>query len=189
MSMTSNPPASPWAARPDAQIRPMHTADLAAYKALRDAMLARHPEAFTSDAETELQRDAQSYRSRLSGGNEGNCLFTLLAWVGPDLVGAISCEREERVKVRHIAHIVGMMVRDDLHGLGLGHQLLTRTLTLLRGEAHLELATLSVTSSNSAAVRLYERCGFQRYGRLAGAIRLDDGRVLDKDLMSLRLHP
>jgi len=184
----SSPVTPAWSPKPDAQIRPMHMADLPAYKGLRDAMLARHPEAFTSDYETELQRDADSYRGRLSGGNGGHCLFTLLAWVGPELVGAISCEHEARLKVRHIAHIVGMMVRDDLHGQGLGRQLLSRTLTLLRGEPVLELVTLSVTSSNTAAVKLYERCGFQRHGRLPGAIRLADGRILDKDLMSLRLH-
>ncbi|MGS0755906.1 GNAT family N-acetyltransferase, partial [Roseateles sp. GG27B] len=40
-------------------------ADLVAYKTLRDGMLAGHPGAFTSDAQTELQRDANSYRNRL----------------------------------------------------------------------------------------------------------------------------
>ncbi|MDC8783734.1 GNAT family N-acetyltransferase [Roseateles koreensis] len=172
----------------DLQIRPLHLEDLAAYKDLRDGMLARHPEAFTSDAATELQRDANSYRSRLSGGNGGANLFTLVGWQGADMVGAISCEHEARLKIRHIAHIMGMMVREDLHGHGLGRQLLERTLHLLRGEAALELVTLSVTSSNTAAVKLYERCGFTRYGRLPGAIKLLDGRVLDKDLMCLRLR-
>ena len=44
-------------------IRPMLEPDLLAYKALRDAMLSSHPEAFTSDAETERLRDLSSYRS------------------------------------------------------------------------------------------------------------------------------
>lgn len=171
----------------DCQLRFLREADLPAYKALRDGMLARHPEAFTSDAETELHRDADSYRSRLNGGAGGGNLFTLGAWCGAQLVGAISCEREPRVKVRHIAHIVGMMVRDDLHGRGIGRLLLERALRVLQGEPSLELATLSVTRSNHGAVRLYERCGFQRYGRLEGALKLADGSRLDKDLMSRRL--
>lgn len=180
--------ASPKPATPDCQLRPMHAADLPAYKALRDGMLARHPEAFTSDAATEISRDAESYRSRLSGGGGGVCLFTLLAWHEGQLVGAITCEHEARVKVRHVVHIVGMMVRDDLHGRGIGRQLLQRSLKLLSGEPVLELVTLSVTASNTGAVKLYERCGFTRYGRLPGAIKLPDGRVLDKDLMCLRLR-
>lgn len=172
----------------DCQIHLLTEADLPAYKDLRDGMLARHPEAFTSDAESELQREAGSYRGRLGGGGNGVGLFTLGAWFEDRLVGAISCEREPRVKVQHIAHIVGMMVSDDLHGHGIGRRLLDFALRLLQGEASLELATLSVTASNLGAVRLYERCGFTRYGRLEGAIKLSDGTLLDKDLMSRRLR-
>jgi ribosomal protein S18 acetylase RimI-like enzyme len=177
----------------DCAIRLLRETDLAAYKKLRDGMLAGHPEAFTSDAASELSRDAESYRSRLSGGGGGANLFTLVAWQGSDvrraeMVGAISCEHEARVKVRHVAHIVGMMVSDRLQGQGVGRQLLERALKMLRGEPVLELVTLSVTASNTAAVRLYERCGFRRYGRLEGAIKLPDGRLVDKDLMCLRLR-
>src|SRR6218665_647092 len=132
----------------DCQIRLLRETDLPAYKALRDAMLARHPEAFTSDAETELQRDADSYRSRLSGGAGGGSLFTLTAWLDGRMVGAISAEHEARMKVRHIAHIVGMMVADEWHGRGIGRLLLDRALRLLEGEPRLELVTLSVTASN-----------------------------------------
>jgi ribosomal protein S18 acetylase RimI-like enzyme len=176
------------AALVDPVIRLMRAADLPAYKQLRDGMLAAHPQAFTSDAATELKRDADSYRSRLSGGGDGASLFTLCAWLGPNLVGAISCEHEARVKVRHIAHIVGMMVSNELHGQGLGRKLLERALTLLQGEPVLELVTLNVTSSNARAIRLYEACGFRRYGRLEGAIKLPDGQMLDKDLMCRRLR-
>ncbi|MCV2422455.1 GNAT family N-acetyltransferase [Paucibacter sp. DJ2R-2] len=186
--MLENSTPSPQRSQLDCQIRLMREADLPAYKQLRDGMLAGHPEAFTSDARTELLRDAESYRGRLSGGDGGANLFTLTAWLDGQLVGAISCEHEARVKVRHVAHIVGMMVSDGLHGRGVGRQLLQRALMLLEGEPVLELVTLSVTSSNLAAVRLYESCGFIRYGRLMGAIKLPDGRLVDKDLMSRRLR-
>ena len=172
----------------DPPIKPMCLADLTAYKRLRDGMLADHPQAFTSDAAAELKRDADSYRGRLSGGGDGSNLFTLCAWAGPQMIGAISCEHEARVKVRHIAHIVGMMVSNELHGQGLGRKLLERALILLQGEPVLELVTLTVTASNTRAVRLYEACGFSRYGRLEGAIKLPDGQVLAKDLMSRRLR-
>lgn len=163
-------------------------ADLVAYKTLRDGMLAGHPGAFTSDAQTELQRDANSYRNRLSGAGGGANLFTLVAWSGTRMVGAVSCEHEARVKVRHIAHVVGMMVADDQQGCGIGQRLLTQALRLLQGEPALDLVTLSVTSNNAVALRLYERCGFTRYGRLPGALKMPDGELLDKDLMSRRLR-
>ena len=170
---------------PALEIRLMREADLAAYKGLRDAMLAQHEEAFTSDAATERSRDAETYRSRLTGA--GHCLFTLLAWDGGQLLGALSAERDGRAKVRHIAHIVGMMVADAAQGRGIGRALMQASLALLVQDEALQLVTLSVTRSNMPARRLYERCGFTRYGRLEGAIVLPDGRVLDKDLMVHRL--
>lgn len=164
-------------------IRPMLEPDLLGYKALRDAMLAGHPEAFTSDAETESQRDLASYRSRLAGGAHGGTLFTLLALDGHRLVGALTCEREARRKVQHIAHLVGMMVADTHRGRGIGRALLAAAIERLGAIAGLAQVTLSVTAGNRAAVGLYESLGFERYGQLPDAIRLPDGRGLDKLLM------
>ncbi|MGM9484725.1 GNAT family N-acetyltransferase [Roseateles sp. NT4] len=171
----------------EAQIRPMLEPDLLAYKSLRDAMLAGHPEAFTSDAETEGQRDLSSYRNRLTGGSNGATLFTLVALDDARLVGAITCEREPRLKVQHIAHLIGMMVSDTHRGRGIGRDLLIATVARLRATPGLAQVTLSVTSTNRAAIGLYESQGFVRYGCLPDAIRLKDGRSLSKDLMRLRL--
>lgn len=169
----------------EAHIRPMLEPDLLAYKALRDAMLAGHPEAFTSDAETEAQRDLSSYRNRLAGG--GATLFTLVALDDARLVGALTCEREPRLKVQHTAHLIGMMVSDTHRGRGIGRALLIAAIARLKATPGLAQVTLSVTSSNRSAVGLYESQGFVRYGCLPDAIRLADGRSLAKDLMRLRL--
>ena len=180
------PGACPATAR-EVVIRPMREPDLLAYKALRDAMLASHPEAFTSDAETEGRRDLSSYRSRLAGGADGSTLFTLVALDGSHLVGAITCEREPRVKVNHLAHLIGMMVADSHAGRGIGGALLRAAVGRLRATPGLAQVTLSVTAGNRAAIGLYESQGFVRYGSLPDAIRLADGRHLAKDLMRLEL--
>ena len=171
----------------EVSIRPMLEPDLLGYKALRDAMLAGHPEAFTSDAETEGQRDLSSYRSRLAGGSNGSTLFTLVALDAGRLVGAITCEREPRLKVQHIAHLIGMMVADTHRGRGIGRSLLIAAIGKIRATPGLAQVTLSVTSTNRAAIGLYDSQGFERYGCLPDAIRLADGRRLSKDLMVLRL--
>jgi len=170
-------------------IRRLAPPDLAAYKALRDAMLAAHPEAFTSDAATERERSADSYLSRLgtarTGHTEGG-QFTLGAWQGQRLVGALSCERDLRVKTRHVAHLIGMMVRADLRNAGVGHALLQAGIAAARGAEGVTMLTLSVTASNAAAIHLYERAGFTRYGSLPGAIRVE-GVPHAKDHMVLTL--
>ncbi|MDI4632163.1 GNAT family N-acetyltransferase [Pelomonas sp. V22] len=165
------------------RIRVMREDDLTQYKQLRDAMLAGFEEAFTSDAETERSRTADSYRNRLGMAAGGHNLFTLTAWLGERMVGAISAEFDPRAKVRHVAHIVGMMVLPELQGLGLGRALLAQALEMLEGEPVLEQVTLSVSAGHAAAVALYARCGFRRYGRLENALKLPDGRYVDKDLM------
>ena len=170
---------------PELQIRALVEADLAAYKALRDHALAHHEEAFTSDALTEASRTLQSYRSRLGDLIDGG--FTLGAWRGDRLVGAITCERDPRSKVRHIGHIVGTMVASDQQAQGVGRALLNALVARASADDELHQLTLSVTASNSAAVRLYESAGFARYGSLARALRVG-GRFLDKHLMQLNLR-
>ena len=169
-------------------LRLLTEGDLPAYKALRDAMLARHEQAFTSDAETERAREAASYRVRLHPQAGGKSLFTLGAWQGDRLVGALTCEHENRRKVQHIAHLIGMMVDDEFRGRGIGKRLLQQALALLRREPRLEAVTLSVTAGNQSANALYRQAGFTRYGHLPRAIRLSDGRYCAKDLMSLDLR-
>ncbi len=168
------------------EVRRLRALDLADYKALRDAMLAAHPEAFTSDAEAEAGKTGQSYLPRLGLDRPQGGQFTLGAWEGRALVGAVSCERDMRLKVRHIGHLIGMMVADHAAGRGIGRALLQACIEQARAADGLELLTLSVTASNAAAEHLYHSVGFVRYGALPHAIKLD-GRYHDKHLMTLSL--
>ena len=170
---------------PELSVRALGEAYLGAYKVLRDHALAHHEEAFTSDAAAEAQRNAQSYRARLGSVSEGG--FTLGAWRGERLVGAITCERDPRSKVRHVGHIIGTMVAIDEQRKGVGRSLLDALITRAGADTELHQLTLSVTASNHHAVRLYENAGFARYGTLPRAIRVGD-RFLDKDLMFLNLR-
>ena len=171
--------------RPELTVRALVQSDLPAYKALREHALAHHEEAFTSDAATESLRTAESYRARLGGApGEG---FTLGAFRGDRLVGAISLERDPRSKVRHLGHVIGTMVHADEMRRGIGRALLDALVERAAADADLHQLTLSVTAGNAAAVRLYEQAGFTRYGTLSRAIRVA-GRFHDKDLMRLDLR-
>lgn len=169
-------------------IRRLEERDLPAYKGLRDESLAADPEAFTSDAETESRRTPSSYRSRLGLDSVEGGQFVIGAWIGERLVGAIGCERDERVKVRHIGHLIGMMVRRDARGAGIGRALLDACIAQARSTEGLEMLTLTVTTGNVAATKLYRQAGFVLHGTLPRAIRVGE-RYLDKDHMHLVLHP
>ena len=90
-----------------------------------------------------------------------------------------------RLKVRHIGHVIGMMVRPEARGRGLGALLLEACIAEAR-HAGLEMLTLTVTAGNAGAVRLYERHGFVAYGTLRRAIKVG-GRYHDKLHMALVL--
>ena len=165
-------------------IRRLVPADLAAYKALRDEMLSARPESFTSDPARE--RAPESYLSRLGLQRPEGGEFTLGAWRVGELVGAVSCERDARTKVRHIGHIIGTMVRADLHGAGLGRALLAECIAQARSAQGIEMLTLTVTAGNGAAIRLYERAGFIRCGSVPRAIRVGN-EYHAKDQMVLML--
>ena len=167
------------------QIRPLGAADLADYKRLRDDMLALHPEAFTSDAESEAAKDAADYLPRLGLDRVEGGQFVLGAWRGRRRVGAIGCERETRLKVRHIGHVIGMMVRPESRGRGIGAMLLESCIAEAR-RAGLEMLTLTVTAENEAAVRLYQRHRFIAYGTLERALKIGS-RYHDKLHMALTL--
>jgi len=159
--------------------------DLPGYKALRDESLAAHEDAFTSDAATESLKSAQDYAGRLGLDRPDGGQFTIGAFRGGLLFGAVSCEREARPKGRHVGHVHAMMVRADCRRLGIGGQLLRECLVQARAADGLEQLTLSVTAGNPAE-RLYASAGFVRYGTLQRAIKLGN-RYHDKHLMSLAL--
>lgn len=164
-------------------VRPLAEADLRAYKALRDEMLQAHPDAFTSDAETEISKPALVYLGRL--GEERSGHFLLGAFAGRELVGAIGCDRDTRPKVNHLAHVIGMMVRPQWRSHGVGRALLAQAMARAR-DAGIEALTLTVTAGNGAAERLYESMGFRRYGVLEDAMR-HGGRSYAKAMMVARL--
>ncbi|MBW8828632.1 MAG: GNAT family N-acetyltransferase [Burkholderiales bacterium] len=191
-------------------VRLLGVNDAVAYKTLRDDMLAHYPDAFTSDAQAELRKPASTYLSRFALPDGDPARFSFGAWlvsrqatnagcslaleahcgVAPprdQLVGAISCERDERIKVRHVGHIAGMMVRPEMQGQGIGRALLHACIAQARVLREIEMLTLSVTSTNAPAIALYEAAGFVRYGRLLRAIKLGND-YFDKDQMMLTLQ-
>jgi RimJ/RimL family protein N-acetyltransferase len=179
----------------DITVRPLRSADLPAYKALRDRMLAAHPEAFTSDAEEELGRSPESYGVRIGLGldgrhqHDGSAILGAFARDIVDdemLVGAICVLRETRRKTRHLMEIVGLMVDPVARKRGTGGALLEAAVAHARSVPGIARLTLSVTAGNERATRLYERAGFTVQGRLKDAIRVGDRR-LTKLLMTLPL--
>jgi ribosomal protein S18 acetylase RimI-like enzyme len=68
--------------------------------------------------------------------------------------------------------VLGMGVRKDVRGQGIGSKLIARTLTAAK-ELGLERVELDVYASNQPAIRLYEKVGFVVEGTRKRARKLD----------------
>jgi RimJ/RimL family protein N-acetyltransferase len=169
-------------------IRLLTTADLPAYKALRDEALRDFPEAFTSDFETERQRSFESFVARVSEPDmHGNKLWGAFDAQGL-LIGSIGLEIQTRLQQRHIGTVLGMFVAMASQGTGVATKLIAHCAGFITATGRLDQLILTVTASNAHVVRLYERAGFVRYGLLPRAICVK-GVFHDKLLMRLELHP
>jgi len=149
-------------------IRRLGPDDAAAFAELRLEGLARHPDAFGSDTETESAWPLETFADRLTGtvfGDEENGRLLGVA-------GFFALDGRKRC---HRGVLWGMYVRDDARGRGVGAKLVEAVLTHARD--HVEQVHLDVSVDNATALALYERCGFRRYCTEPRTLKLDDRYV------------
>lgn len=151
------------------QIRPLVAGDAVAYKALRDEALRTAPDAFTSDYESSVGRAAEEYIARFGAPESGQFFLGGFDAAG-QLLGCVGCEREQRIKQRHCAVVVGMMVSPHAQRQGVGQQLVAACVAAAHRVPGLTQLVLTVTATNTHVVRLYEQAGFRAWGLLPDAI-------------------
>ena len=124
----------------------------------------------------------EMWRKRLAEPPEG--LFSLVACVGQDeVVGQISLHTfPNRPRRRHVGEI-GMAVRDDWQGKGVGTALMEAVIDLADNWLNLTRLELTVFVDNAPAIRLYEKCGFKIEGTLE-AYAFRDGEYVDTYFMA-----
>lgn len=149
------------------EIRRLTADDVVAFRALRLEAMAAEPESFGTDIAEEREKTVEASAATL----ESTALFG--AYVDGELVGMAGFARMEPLRERHKGRVWGMYVRASTRGLGLGGRLLRAVIEHARGEV--EALNLVVVSTNAAAVALYERHGFRRWGLEPFALKLGEG--------------
>ena len=137
-------------------VRPAEPDD---YKALH--RIFSGPRAIAGTLQLPFPR-AETWRERLSELPEG--LYSLVACVEGEVVGSLGLETSPtRWRMRHVGSI-GMAVRDDWQGKGVGTALMEAALDLANNWLNLTRIELRVYVDNSAAVALYKKFGFEIEG-------------------------
>ena len=77
----------------------------------------------------------------------------------------------------HCAHIANASygVSSEARGTGMGERLVRHSLEMCRKHGFVGLQFNAVVSSNTAAIRLYEKLGFERIGTTKNGYRFKDG--------------
>ncbi len=104
-------------------------------------------------------------------------VHSLVAVVESDVVGNLGLNVSTALRRRHCGAI-GMIVRDDWHGRGVGSALLREALSLADNWLNLKRVELDVYVDNSAAIALYTKFGFEQEGVLR-AFAFRDGAYVD----------
>lgn len=129
---------------------------------------------------------AEVWRTRIAQESEST-LISLVACAGSEVVGVIGLHLNTAVPRRaHVAEL-GMTVRDDWQGRGVGQSLLTAALDMADRWLPVRRIQLTVFVDNEAAIHLYRKHGFEPEGTLR-EFALRDGRYVDALLMA-RLRP
>jgi L-amino acid N-acyltransferase YncA len=164
-------------------IRNLTEDDLEALWTIRLQALTDNPEAFGSTYEETLARGKESFRQRLTQGDD---TFYLGAF-DEALVGIVGFFREGSIKNRHKGFVVSMYVLPKKRGCGVGKALMQELIVRARQITGLEQLHLAVVTTQRAARLLYSSLGFEVYGTEPRALKMGK-QYWDEDLMALRLQ-
>ncbi len=126
---------------------------------------------------TEPPVDIEERAAQFAGTTDGS----IVAVAGGQLVGILHVEVS-----RHGFGEIGMLVRRDWRGHGIGSALLRESISRARDQG-LHKLCLEVFAHNTAGIALYRRCGFAEEGRRVGQYRRTSGELWDSIVMGLPL--
>ncbi len=123
----------------------------------------------------------EQWRKRIAEPPEG--FYSLVACVDGEVVGQIALQTfPNRPRRRHVGEI-GMMVRDDWQGKGIGTALLQALVDLADKWLNLYRLELDVYTDNEPAIKLYKKFGFEIEGKRVG-MAFRDGQFIDSYTMA-----
>ena len=127
----------------------------------------------------------ESWRKRLSEFPADQ--YLLVATIAGEVVGNLGLHAAAKSPRRRHVGYVGMAVRDDRQGRGVGTALLRAAIELADGWLNYQRLELTVYTDNLAALHLYRKFGFAIEGTCR-AYAFRDGMYVDAYAMA-RFHP
>ncbi|SDM30795.1 GNAT family N-acetyltransferase [Sediminibacillus halophilus] len=126
--------------------------------------------------------DSLGFKELIKADEEAKHNLFLVAEVGSDIVGFSRCAGSHLQRMAHQIEF-GVGVRRDFWGHGIGKNLLRESISWAEANKIVKM-TLRVLETNSAAIQLYQKLGFEIEGVLKMDKLLSDGEFYDTILMA-----
>lgn len=163
--------------------RYLNSNDVEAYRSLRLKSLQTDPRGFASTYQREINFPIENFKKRLVCTSTH---FTIGAFDRGKLVCFATFYSETLNKIKHKGNLVGVYCDPNYRKLGITQQLIQKIIDVVTEQGLIKTINLSVLSENNAAISLYKKLGFSKYGVEPKA--LYDGTIYyDEDLMILEL--
>jgi ribosomal protein S18 acetylase RimI-like enzyme len=141
------------------EYRVLSKEDVLIYKEIRLELLKEYPMNFGSSHEEERAFPDDMWINRV----EKPTVKTLGAFDGETLIGICALAFSPRIKMKHIAEIHSMYVKQEYRNQNIGYNLIQMAFDLCK-EKDVEIVRLSVVDGNDSAINLYKKLGFVEYG-------------------------
>jgi ribosomal protein S18 acetylase RimI-like enzyme len=141
-------------------IRAAIPVDVIQYREMRLFALQEAPTAFSADYQADLNRPMSFWEDRLNFDEYGILFFAEHAG---NLIGMTGSRQRESPKTKHSAEIFSVYVRPEWRGLHIAEALIDGCVQWAKTR-EVNILKLGVMTTNTSAVRCYERCGFKIYG-------------------------
>ncbi|WP_020183307.1 GNAT family N-acetyltransferase [Methylotenera sp. 1P/1] len=131
----------------------------------RDALIAQD-ECFRISIEDESLLQIQTVFTNES--------FTLGAFIGSNLIGTVSVERDWRKKLKHKALLSRMYVHRTAAGKGVGKALVNEAISQAKSIQGLRQLYLTVLEVNERAIHLYTSAGFETFAHEPESVKINN---------------
>ena len=143
-------------------VRKIQSHESLLYRSIRLACLKNAPDNFGSIYEEEMSIPKLKFESYIEQENDERFMFG--AFDNGNLIGIVGFERVERQRACHRGEVVQMYIDAAYRGQNIGEQLLRGLIEQAFSVKGIEQLQLSLIASNRAAIKLYEKIGFQAFG-------------------------
>jgi len=158
-------------------IRVLQFDDWASWKELRKESILLCPEAFASSFEEECNLSDRQFQDWITR----NVIFG--AFIDDHLIGTAGFFQMELAKEKHRGVLFSVYVTPNKRHQGIAYQLVEHVIQ--EAKKRVIQLHLKVVSSNTSAVNLYQRHGFEVYGTELRSLKYQD-RFFNEYLMVLR---